>query len=552
MFSNMISSSAQRIILRLCVRILTTATTAVVFLSCASYPEPEKELKDRFRILVDQGQVYLKKDEYDSAYLRLNQSLKIWNDYGEDILVKNESDKIPVYMMYNGLGIYFINKEMDYEKATEFLVKGLSLASKWYSRQEYAVMAQNLVFTFFLRQNPDGLKYALDVYSKSKRLNNARMAFIGAYGCAMMYYVREDYSSALRFIKEAVSSPYIQLEQAGVYNMYANILQALGDNIESEENYRKAMVHIDSAQVTTATYVYLSFGNWLLSQHRYREGTELLKTGLHLADKNCNKVFTWQICRALSQSYAASQCWKEAYSYQTRYHSEADSVFNIDKERTINKLEAKYIEAQHEAAMHKKNKALIMLCMLCALILAISIGLTIMHHNKERMYTKIVRQYKSAVDKEAEFEKIMRRNTELEKELNLSAKNVKSQNPVEYDRSGELFRKLEHLMKEDKIYRDPNLSRDRLADILNTNRTYISAVINGMCKKSVTQYINDYRIDHAIKLLSNPVLDMQIKEVEYNSGFNADATFFKLFKEKVGMSPSKYRQKVKETLHKTN
>lgn len=43
-----------------------------------------------------------------------------------------------------------------------------------------------------------------------------------------------------------------------------------------------------------------------------------------------------------------------------------------------------------------------------------------------------------------------------------------------------------------------------MADLLGTNRTYLSQVINEQTQQNFTQYINNYRINEAIRLLSDP------------------------------------------------
>lgn len=68
--------------------------------------------------------------------------------------------------------------------------------------------------------------------------------------------------------------------------------------------YKEAMACLDDAQITIVTYVYLSFGSWLLSQKRYQDAVAQLEAGLRLADEKGNKVFTWQkvqadVCRYL-------------------------------------------------------------------------------------------------------------------------------------------------------------------------------------------------------------------------------------------------------------
>ena len=119
------------------------------------------------------------------------------------------------------------------------------------------------------------------------------------------------------------------------------------------------------------------------------------------------------------------------------------------------------------------------------------------------------------------------------------------------EKSRDLFERLESLMKNDKIYRDAELTIDKLAQILNTNRSYLSQVINEVSGLSYSTYINNYRIKEAIELLSNSDNDEPIKSIAISIGFNSPSNFFTIFKNKVGMSPSVYRENVQK-INKNN
>ncbi|NNE25435.1 MAG: helix-turn-helix transcriptional regulator [Saprospiraceae bacterium] len=60
--------------------------------------------------------------------------------------------------------------------------------------------------------------------------------------------------------------------------------------------------------------------------------------------------------------------------------------------------------------------------------------------------------------------------------------------------------------------------------------------------KTFTKFVNEYRVVHACKLLSEEKIS--ITEVCFRSGFNNFSHFTKVFKEVAGLSPSDYRKKV--------
>jgi len=64
--------------------------------------------------------------------------------------------------------------------------------------------------------------------------------------------------------------------------------------------------------------------------------------------------------------------------------------------------------------------------------------------------------------------------------------------------------------------------------------------------KTFTQFVNEYRLVHASKLLAEK--PTSITDICYESGFNNFSHFNKLFKEYTGQSPSEYRKEFKQIL----
>lgn len=104
-------------------------------------------------------------------------------------------------------------------------------------------------------------------------------------------------------------------------------------------------------------------------------------------------------------------------------------------------------------------------------------------------------------------------------------------------------------MQEEEVYKENLLTKERVADLLGTNRTYLSQIINEQTQQNFTQYVNNYRINEAIRLLSDPETDIPLKAVASEVGFNSMSTFYKIFQNAVGIPPKQYRNKVM-SMHK--
>ncbi|GEM_PF-2726216 len=101
-----------------------------------------------------------------------------------------------------------------------------------------------------------------------------------------------------------------------------------------------------------------------------------------------------------------------------------------------------------------------------------------------------------------------------------------------------LKRKLEEVMEEQKPYIDPNFTVNDLADLLQSNVTYSSQLINHEYGLNFNEYVNQYRVKFACTLLgcceNNHLSFIQIAE---KSGFRSKSTFYRAFNKFMGMSP---------------
>lgn len=108
------------------------------------------------------------------------------------------------------------------------------------------------------------------------------------------------------------------------------------------------------------------------------------------------------------------------------------------------------------------------------------------------------------------------------------------------DFNKELMQRISDLMEQEKPYLNSDLKLVDLAAMLATNRNYISSCINTQRGCSFSQFVNEYRVAHAQKLMrSQP--DIKNSEVWMSSGFSTEASFFRTFKAVTGMTPSEWK-----------
>ncbi len=96
-------------------------------------------------------------------------------------------------------------------------------------------------------------------------------------------------------------------------------------------------------------------------------------------------------------------------------------------------------------------------------------------------------------------------------------------------------------MEEEELYLKNDLRISELAKITSIPQHYVSQIINQDLGKNFFDFINDYRIDHAKKLLLNPNYSkISISGIAYEVGFNSKVTFYRIFKKINGVTPSEF------------
>ncbi len=110
-----------------------------------------------------------------------------------------------------------------------------------------------------------------------------------------------------------------------------------------------------------------------------------------------------------------------------------------------------------------------------------------------------------------------------------------------YGFSQDLKEKLIFLLEEEKIYRQNDISLEKLSKLLDTTRHNTSQVINEHFELNFFELINTFRIKEAQELLkSESHKNLNIIDVAYEVGFNNKVTFNKSFKKIMSLTPTQY------------
>lgn len=99
-------------------------------------------------------------------------------------------------------------------------------------------------------------------------------------------------------------------------------------------------------------------------------------------------------------------------------------------------------------------------------------------------------------------------------------------------------------MEHHQLYLKPNLTIEDFASQVGIHYREVSSIINKQFNSNFFEFVNEYRVNKARQMLSNPEYShMTILDILLESGFNSKSSFHRFFKRYTGMSAADFRKK---------
>ena len=150
-------------------------------------------------------------------------------------------------------------------------------------------------------------------------------------------------------------------------------------------------------------------------------------------------------------------------------------------------------------------------------------------------YLLFYEQVENAFEQDIQSEEELLTNSGIEPEM------VSEEVPWSY---AEFIERVENWIKTDG-YVQQGLTIKELSEILYTNRTYLSAYIKTTYKMTFREWITSLRLEYAKNILKEHP-EINIQKLAESSGFLSQSNFIKLFSEKEGCTPAKWKKSNRE------
>jgi tetratricopeptide (TPR) repeat protein len=301
--------------------------------------------------LLSLGRAYYELNKY-------NEALKFL--YEQEKLIPVIKNDIEVLMCYNTIAMIAFDQG-NMKLAHEYYMKELTLAEQKNKKTYIAQAYNNLANVYDIQKKYDkALEYYMKDMQITKLLNDEEGLSTSYNNIGDSYLSLGEYEKAKEFIEKAIEIAERLNYKAGLaifYNSLATYYQETGDDDKALFYYKK---DLENAKVLGNKFnlaeSLLTLGDFYLSLEKITDAGQAFSEALSLAIeiKSVNQM--GMAYKGLSNVKEKEGNYKEAYYYHKLYKTQYDSIFNIESEKNMSELNARYENEKKEQTIALLNK----------------------------------------------------------------------------------------------------------------------------------------------------------------------------------------------------
>lgn len=453
----------------------------------------------------------------------------------------------------------------EYKESMRYAVQGVELARELKDIQSECrllfCMGENKRRLSFKEEGYLFFDQAIDLLDNSKNEDYETMLSY-FYGVKMGYLIADKRSNEALEIglqreklldrmseQSKIRADLLDLQFAYVYSKLAYLFHLMGDQKRAAVYYKKYQ-STNAASTPDgkfdATPYLLLLGKYQAVLDNCRDFKEVMRQ-----QDTLNSQYL-SILNLEIQANVKLENYKTVINLQRDITAIKDSIYQREKQNAALELDALYELNEKEAriseqAFQLKIRTITLICILSGALLALFFLWRLWHQNcvirnKNKALVKRINEQFSMQ------EEMDRSQLGVEKDLSFPEKvEDESGDNEEQDKQMNkmIFEKLDYIIKRDKMYLSPDLSREELTRIVRMNNTRFAKMIKENTDTNLNGYINNLRLNYAIHLMKEQP-DYTLRAIAESSGINSMPTFHQLFKGRTGMTPSEFKNAQKD------
>ena len=449
------------------------------------------------------------------------------------------------------IGIVYGNL-YDYPKALTYFRRSVELAKQIGDDNILAYSYNNIAITYEALQdyNNAGLYYrkAIDVFEKTGNLQGVNMA---KANLSSTYANLNDFDNAIALLNDCINFSKETGDKFGYAMFLSNIgmmYNEKGDSDIAIDYIQQALqLHTELQLKAELSRDLMSLGVIYLDKGKLIIATEYFNKALPIALETDDYWGIATCYQSFSEIYASNGKLSAALENYKLFKAYNDSTLTKENQDKLAEMEVKYQAEQkekenqllqqqvhiNEITINQKNRLILIFIIVIAVVVLLMAVTYYFFKQKSKAYDILVRENLKSLEIEKKIEKCI-----VDTPLQTSSES-------DSDTQNNMLRqKFEKFMVEEKPYLWVDVNMDEFCLKLNTNRTYLSKLINNFYDQSFNDLLFEYRIRAARELLSDPSnTHLSIEGIGELAGFKTNATFHKKFKSILNLTPQQFRAK---------
>lgn len=513
----------------------------------------QKGLATAFNYL---GVIYQNNGFYDSSITYLENALEIFERYNFENNVAGCLNNLGITYLYQG----------DWNKALVIFYKALEIKHKLNDQQGLVSIYNNIGILYANLQNNEK---ALEYYHKSIEATDNKTSPQSLANTlnnvGLIYQVKQEYDSAVRYFNKALTISENSQNKKGIaatLNNLGNLLFEQDKASEALVYYHKSLIiNQDIDDLFAIASMYNNFGMLFQKSKNYKKSLEYYTKALDLSRQIGSKSQIVSELEGLAKTYELMGDFANSLNFYKAFKRAQDSVFSAESDKYISELREKYEAEQRnqqikqlntEASLQKfrlqSQKTWLRASIFGLVVLIGFSAIMLMQRNqKHRAYMDLLR-------KNIENIKIEKHNKKLEiaepkhhtfeiigiqtADIDTNQEKYKTSTLDQFQKDI-IHERIKQVMDQQKLFLQSDLTIEKLAIEIKTNKSYISQVINETENQNFSSFLNDYRIREARRLLlDSEYHNLTIESIARMVGFNSKSAFNNAFKKFTGLTPS--------------
>lgn len=366
-------------------------------------------------------------------------------------------------------------------------------------------------------------------------------------------YIGGIMDSVMRVMPESVAWQPMAVQLIGGVQAFNNgdlkgaltHLQAFKASIPKYTNYNEQ----PSALMIANGYLHTC----LMNMGRYEAARDYLEENTAIAINSHQSFHLMDAYRNMAHYYQFLGDSVQAEKYRLKFLECRDEIVNkkrlgnVEQQQFLRAMEKKNREVAQLAQQRQARERIILWVSIAAILLLVIVGFLIWHNRKiaqrnrelyERMQQLLEQDEKLLHELQQQAESV----PPVDPDPSGHAEKTHGSSPLDDTEKSELLHRIFIVMETcDEVFQE-GFTLERLAELAQGNRNYVSNVINERYGMNFNALMAEYRVKEACRRMSDKekYSNLTLEALGRSVGFKSNSNFIKTFKRVTGLTPSAY------------